>query len=168
MKRILSILCMATLLLTMAVFNLPASAAHTSSLINLFDIKMARPGYVNNNHAMVAHPSHYSSAELTAAAGDVFYFGPADADQSFQLIHWNTSDTASRAGKNYATSALTVADTFDNGQVIYRYAVPGAGKICFVNNSSYNDYYLVTKNQAMTVQDYHNYWDLREGQNLRG
>lgn len=166
MKRFLSALCTIVLLLTMTVFSIPAVAAHTTSLVNLFDAAKARPGYVNPNHSISVHNSHYSSEEIAVAAGDVIYFGPANTTQNFHMVHWNESNTGTKIGLKHTSTGLEAVDTFDNGQVIYKYTVPSAGKVCLVNGSEYNDYFMITKNQPVSVQEFHNYWDLQEGQNL--
>ncbi|MBQ8893429.1 MAG: hypothetical protein IJ043_03370 [Clostridia bacterium] len=166
MKRILSILCALAMLLTMALFSIPAAAEHTTSLINLYDKDKARYGYVNADHSITGHAKHWSMEELAVANGDVIYFGPANTTQSFHLFHWNESGASTKVGLNHTQTGLEVYDTFDNGQVIYKYSVPSAGTVCVVDGSEYNDYFMVTQNQAMTVQDFHNYWDLQEGQNL--
>lgn len=167
MKKALSTICIFVLLISMvAIITLPAGAEHTTSLVNLYDKSTARKGHVSSDHTIntTTVDKHRTMEELEVSANDEIYFGPADTTQGFHLYYWDSADAGTRVTKD--STNLTVADTFDNGQVIYKYAVPGDGTVAVVNNCNYEDYFMVTKNQAMTLQDYFNYWDLQPYTNL--
>ena len=170
MKKVLSLIIVFTMLLTLRV-GLPAAAEDddyslieiplptNSTLTNIWNVSTARSGYPAVNHSVIASPDHYCTPEITAAAGDVFFFGPCDTAQNLYVRYWNSYDGSLAIG----AAGLTVADTFDNGQVIYQYAVPGAGKVSIVARSVYNETFFVSKNRRFTVQEYYNYWDAKGG-----
>lgn len=128
---------------------------------NLYDKTTADYGYRNADHSVTSSASHWSSKEFAVAANDTIFFGPCNENQNFQLYAWNTAGTASKVN----ASGLKIVDRFDNGQVIYAYRCLSDGTVSLVNASAYNDYYLATKNQPLTVQLYYNYWDSRENAN---
>lgn len=134
---------------------------------NLYNKATATPGYVSGFNAdgtaqFVEHADHKTSGKITVAAGDIVYFGPCNEGQSFHARFRNDNGSVVKVTKN----ELLTTGRFAQGQVIYAYKAPANGAIYVVDNVDYDDDFVVSKNQLMTVQTYYNYVDSLEGANL--
>ena len=130
---------------------------------NLYNKDTATPGYVSGFNAdgtaqFVEHADHKTSGKITVAAGDIVYFGPCNEGQSFHARFRSNNGSVVKVTKN----ELLTTGRFAQGQVIYAYKAPADGAIYVVNNVNYDDDFVVTKNQLMTVQTYYNYVDSLE------
>lgn len=118
--------------------------------------------------------NEYYAPSLKVAKNDVIYYGPADPGQGYQLAFYTAAEMTSGAevksanndGYDTANGTLKVVDTFDNGQVIYAYRAKAAGYVGIATPVAYNSFAMITKNQPLTTQNFHNYWDSKPDANL--
>ena len=106
--------------------------------------------------ALKSTSSHHAADKITVAAGEKVFFGPCNVDQGFQLYFWDAENAATKV--TASTAELTVADTFNNGTVIYCYTAPAAGSIGICNATAYNKFFFITK-EEIDVDDYYAYCD---------
>ncbi len=128
----------------------------------------ATQGYYNADGTIYESTAHYSGTPITVKAGDIIYYGPANAGQNFQLYHWDSAGTATKVTKAMVTAGnrIHTVDTFPNGQVILAYEVTKAGTVGLVNATAYNPYFLATKNVRMTAENYYHFYDLTDNRSL--
>lgn len=155
MKR-KSIIAVLAAVLTVAVLALGVLAADlpfTNLFENLSDLFK---GYTSNE-GQILTPDYVSSQEIEVSEGETVWFGPCDPKQYFQLVGQNTAGetvTDKIRGKE-----LTVADTFNNGLVIYSYTVPaGVSKLVFSAPADVAEVYSVAKTE-ITELSWRAYWD---------
>ena len=143
---------------------------------NLYDRDSYGLGLWKANAATAAwqdRPEYYASEKYTVKAGDTVYFGPADYSQGYQLVFNNTAGDLSKTVANSTAGnftnpegTLNVYDYFDNKAfVIYAYTATQDGTIALPVRTQVHDKFLLTKNVPFGKQQFHNYWDAKDGAN---
>ncbi len=157
MKRILSILSVAVMLVTMcAAITLPA-VAETAPFTSIYTIYDAGLWKADGSDVGTASKTTYKSAnKITVAEGDKIYFGPCRTNQGYQLYHWDAEGTTTTV-KN-SSAELAIAGIFDSGDVLYCYTAPKAGEIGLVCYHPYFNTFVITKNEEVTVDNFFEYW----------
>lgn len=148
-----------------------AQYPHTD-LINLYNNASPIAGRWAANGLVTSN--EYYAPTVQVAKNDVLYYGPADAGQGYQLVYFADSamtsgtqvKSSSHDGYNATGGTLKIVDTFDNGQVLYAYRAQAAGYIGIAVPQKYNDFAMITKNQPLTTQNFHNFWDNKADANL--
>ncbi len=141
--------------------NRTASALFTEAPISSNIFKAVEPqGFYQADGTVKASSSHYSGELISVLAGDVIYFGPVNLDQGFHLYEWHgTTGYSNYVRLNKADVQNYVVDTFPNGQAILAYEVTQAGRIGLVNATAYNSFFVATKNERVTTENYFEYYD---------
>lgn len=157
MKKVLSLLCAAVMLISMmAVMVLPAAAATTETVVtNHFNFSTAT-NCVLNDSGTSANNYFFTSDFIEVAAGDTLYFGPCRVDQGYQLWAYNASKNITVANVN--GGALTVSSTLvntdpnktDEDVVIYKWTVPeGTAYVRVSTESVFSRHYVLTRNEVL-------------------
>ena len=118
-------------------------------------------------------PEYYATEKYNVKAGDTVYFGPADYSQGYQLVFTNTAGDLSKTVANGTAGMFTnpegtlnVYDYFDNKAfVVYAYTATQDGTIALPVRTQVHEKFLLTKNVPFGKQQFHNYWDAKDGAN---
>lgn len=158
MKRILSVLSVIAMIITMlAAITLPA-VAETAPFTSIYTVYDAGIWKADGSDVGTASKTTYKSADkITVVEGDKIYFGPCRTNQGFQLYHWDAEGTSTTV-KN-SSAELAIAGIFDSGDVLYCYTAPKAGEIGLVCYHPYFDFFVVAKNEVVTVENFFDYWE---------
>ena len=101
-------------------------------------------------------------ASFPVSAGDTIWFGPMDILTEEFLTFADASGNQTKIGKNNVTES----DSFSGGYRIYSYKATAAGTVIVNPPQAYENRFLISKNQEMTVALYHHHWDQVAGINL--
>lgn len=130
--------------------------AEGNILDNLFFISTAKTGYTSGE-AYVYTEEFVSSQPIAVSGGEEVWFGPCEPAQYFHLVGFDSANadvTGKVRGKD-----LEIADSFNNGNVIYKYTVPGGvSSLVFSAPKSLAEVYTVTKTELSELL-WRAYWD---------
>ncbi len=149
MKRILSILCIVTMLLaTLSSIALPVTAA-TDDIVNLFDADKATYEVYYNNNGATANNAYLSTDYIPAQNGDTITFG-AMGDQGYHLVLLDSNKTVITRPKG------TVKEALSGGLNIYEYTISTAN-VAYIRvtiqlslGTNLPDTFLLTINRPFT------------------
>ncbi|MBQ7934815.1 MAG: hypothetical protein IJ333_00475 [Clostridia bacterium] len=106
--------------------------------------------------------SSLQSLSFTVQEGDTLWFGPADPTRDTLLTLRAENGAELQIGKN----DLTEAGSFGGGYRLFSYKVSSAGSVQVTPPEGYEDRFLISKNEEMTVEEYFYHMDSQSGINL--
>ncbi len=154
MKKKLLMLSSVAIVAAAVVAIVLGAQASDLPFVNLF--KQGFAGYTSDE-GQILTPDFISSQQISVSAGEDVWFGPCDPGQYFHLVGQN--DDAQAVTDKIRGKDLEVADTFNNGMVIYRYTVPeGVTRLVITAQAEMAEVYAVSKTEISELT-WRAYWN---------